>query len=90
MSLIGYQAEFGPWCTGTLPVAESLKRNIRNAAPKGRKWQPLMGYIGGKARRTAGRTVTGQVRAGTGGNGSGDGENGEDFEAESLESELTS
>lgn len=60
MSLIIYQAEFGPWCTGTLPVAESLKRNIRNAAPKGRKWQPLMGYIGGKARRTAGRTVTGQ------------------------------
>lgn len=84
MSLIRCQAEFGPWCTGTLPVAECLKSNITNAAPKGRKWQQLMGYVGGKARRTPGGTVTGQVRAGTGGNGSGDAEEGEDFEAEST------
>lgn len=43
-----------------------------------------MGYVGGKARRTPGGTVTGQVRAGTGGNRSGDAEEGEDFEAEST------
>lgn len=85
MSLIRGQAEFGPWwCMGTLPVAKCLKSNITKAALEGRKWQQLMGYVGGKARRTAGGTVTGQVRAGTGRNGSGDGEEGEDFEAEST------